>query len=55
MEAPPQIIRRECENIQSLGGSLHRLHLLYFSLHRLHPLNYVLIVRRLLLFIPYHL
>jgi hypothetical protein len=45
VEAPPQRFRRESEKIKSLGGGLHRLRLLY----------YILIVRRLLLFIPYHL
>ena len=45
MEAHPQNIHRESENRIFLGGSLHRLHHLY----------YILIARCWLLFIPYRL
>ena len=55
VEAIPQSISIESLNKKSLGGSLHRLHLLLFILHRLHLLYYILTVRCWLLFMPYHL
>jgi hypothetical protein len=36
VKASPQSIYIESQSKKSLGGSLHRLHLLHFILHRLH-------------------